>query len=295
MSREVTEAHYLHERSGLEAVLRPPVERPCACCWVPRKEELLVATFGGELVRVDPVLGTSPVIEGVGRTLVLDVDASGEHFLQVDLEGNWRIGRLRDGTILVEEKHAFVAGHTGLFLGEHVVVAGDEPEGRFLYLYRGAERRGRVRVPDRVVPLRTDGHTLRLARSTEAGLVVIDLPDGRFPRDLPSTAHRLQPTPGHVLGFTESGVCLWSNDGGQPHSMRIPENTAGDVSSDGSYMALGTRHGAVVLARVDRFEKRIRPDLVRAFDEPVVSVSFSRRGRWLATAADTLIIWSWED
>jgi hypothetical protein len=41
MSREVTEAHYLHERSGLEPVLRPPVKNPTALLvGAPKKEEL---------------------------------------------------------------------------------------------------------------------------------------------------------------------------------------------------------------------------------------------------------------
>lgn len=295
MSREVTEAHYLHERSGLEAVLRPPVEGPCALCWVPRREELLVGTLGGELVRVDPVLGTSPVASGLGRTAALDVDPAGEHFLQVDREGAWRIGKVRSGEILVEVPHAFLTGHVAVFLDDHVAVVGDELDGRFLYLYRGAERRGRVRVPEHVVPVRGEGRKLRLARSTEGGLVVIGVPEERFPKGLAGTAHRLQPGPGHVLGFTESGVCVWTHEGGQPRSMRLPEVTAGDVSADGRYLGLGTRHGAVALARVDRFDKRVRPDLVRAFDDPVTAVAFSRRGRWLATSADTLILWSWED
>ena len=48
-------------------------------------------------------------------------------------------------------------------------------------------------------------------------------------------------------------------------------------------------------ARMDRIEKRVKPDLVRAFNGPVTSVAFSERGRWLATGAEALRIWSWED
>ena len=71
MSREVTEAHYLHERSGLEAVLRPPVRNPTALCWIPKREELLAATRDGELISVDPVLGTRVVAESIGETAVI--------------------------------------------------------------------------------------------------------------------------------------------------------------------------------------------------------------------------------
>ena len=41
--------------------------------------------------------------------------------------------------------------------------------------------------------------------------------------------------------------------------------------------------------------KRIKPDLVRAFESPVTSIAFSQRGRWLATGAEGLRIWTWED
>ena len=77
--------------------------------------------------------------------------------------------------------------------------------------------------------------------------------------------------------------------------MRLPDLTAGDISADGQYLGLGARNGAVALARMDRIEKRVKPDLVRAFNGPVTSVAFSERGKWLATGAEALRIWSWED
>ena len=70
MSREVTEAHFLHERSGLEPVLRPPVKYPTALAWVPKRETLVVATRAGELLGVDPVLGTKVITEGIGEDII---------------------------------------------------------------------------------------------------------------------------------------------------------------------------------------------------------------------------------
>jgi hypothetical protein len=296
MSREVTEAHYLHERSGLEAVLRPPVKQPTALAWVPRKEELVAATRDGELVSVDPILGTRVLAEGVGETAVLDLHDDGKRFLIVTREGKWRIGNLRTGEVLFEDRHAFLGGMNAFFLKEYVILVGDEGEERFLYIYTTAgERKGRARVPEKVVPLVGPDEKLLLARSTPAGLSVIPFPAGRFPKDLPSTVHRLRPSTVHVLGFTTTGICVWGQEGGQPQSMRLPDLTAGDISKDGAYLGLGTRNGAVALARVDRIDKRVRPDLVRAFNGPVTSVAFSSRGRWLATGAEGLRIWSWED
>lgn len=144
-----------------------------------------------------------------------------------------------------------------------------------------------------VPTLSPDGRPL-LCRSTDAGLSVISTRE-QFPKDLESTAHRLQPSHQFVIGYTSTGICVWGQEGGQPRSMRLPDLTAGDISHDGQYLGLGTRNGAVALARMDRIEKRVRPDLVRAFKGPVTSVSFSERGKWLATGAEALRIWSWED
>jgi hypothetical protein len=143
--------------------------------------------------------------------------------------------------------------------------------------------------------LSTEGKPL-LCRSTAAGLFVIPLGKGQgFPRDHESTAHRLRASGSHILGFTETGVCVWTQSGGAPQTMRLSDLTAGDLTRDGRYLGLGTQTGAVALARVHDLEKRKRPDLVRAFDQPVLAVAFSERGRWLATAAEALRIWSWED
>ena len=67
MSRDGTDAHYLHERHGLEAVLRPPVSYPTALQWVPKREQLVVCTRDGQLTSVDPILGTRIVAEGIGE------------------------------------------------------------------------------------------------------------------------------------------------------------------------------------------------------------------------------------
>lgn len=296
MSREVTEAHYLHERSGLEAVLRPPVHYPVALAWLPRKEELIVATRAGELVSVDPILGTRVIAEGIGETAVLDLHEDGKRYLTLGLDGRWRVGDVRTGGVLWEDRHPFQGDMSAFFLKEYVVSVGDEGGERYLYVHTvEGERKGRARVPERVEPLSSSDRKLLLARSTPAGLHVVSFPAGRFPKDLPSTIHRLQPSHDFVLGFTETGICVWGLEGGQPRSMRLPDLTAGAIHKDGTHLGLGTRNGAVALARVDRIDKRVRPDLVRAFNEPVCSVAFSSRGRWMATAAEGLRIWSWED
>lgn len=299
MSREVTEAHFLHERSGLEAVLRPPVRHPTALCWVPRREELLAATREGELVSVDPVLGTRVVADGIGETAVLDVHKDREHYLTMSRDGRWRVGTVK-GEVVYEGKHGFMGNMQGFFASSYVVMLGDTGQGggsgRQMVIYtQQGERKGRVALPEKVVSAVNPESKLLLCRSTPAGLKVIPFPKGRFPKDLPSTVHRLRVSGEWILGFTITGIVMWSQEGGQPQSMRLPDLTAGDISADGTYLGLGTRNGAVALARMDRIDRRIRPDLVRAFNGPVTSVAFSSRGRWLATGAEGLRIWSWED
>ena len=295
MSREVTEAHDLHERHGLEAVLRPPVDQPTALAWIPRREELLVATREGDLMSVDPVLGTRQVMSELGEVAEIAIAKDRSRLLAITRQGRWLVATLR-GEVLQEGKHDFLAGMSGFFAGKYTVLTGDTGAGkRVMLVLEGDRVRSTVRLPERVVATLDDAGRLLLARSTPSGLVVV--PFGRnakFP-SLPSTVHRLKPTGSNILGFTTSGVCVWDHSGGAPESTRLPDLTAGDLSRDARYLGLGTRTGAVALSRMDRKDKRMRPDLVRAFNTPVTAVCFSTRGRWLATAAEALRLWTWEE
>ncbi|NCG17798.1 MAG: hypothetical protein GWP91_02145 [Rhodobacterales bacterium] len=295
MSREVTEAHYLHERSGLEAVLRPPVKRPTVVKWIPKREELLCATRDGQMVSVDPVLGTRIIADDLGEIAVVDIHDDQKTFLAIGRDGKWFVGTVRGG-VEIAGKHSFMGNMQGFFASNYVVMIGDTGKGRQMLIYsREGERKGRVALPKKVVATKSETGKLLLCRSTPAGLKVIPFPKGRFPQDLDSTVHRLMASHLWIVGVTITGICVWGQKGGQPHSMRLPDLTAGDIRHDGTYLGLGTRSGAVALARMDSMDRRVRPDLVRAFNAPVTSVAFSPRGRWLATGAEGLRIWSWED
>jgi hypothetical protein len=295
--RELTEAHYLHERSGLQFVLRPPVKSPTVLRWIPGVEELVVGTRDGEVVNVDPVLGTRTIAEGMGEIAALDVHPDGQRYLVISRDSRFVVGDLRGGP-LFDGRHPFVGGMDVVFAQRHALLVGDEPDARTLIVVSldNGSASNPVRLPARVcASLSADGRPL-LCRSTDAGLVVIPMgPGQRFSREHESTAHRLRAVHQFILGFTATGICVWGQEGGAPKSMRLPELTAGDISKNGRYLGLGTRNGAVALAHMDRIEKRIRPDLMRAFNAPVTSVAFSERGRWLATGADGLRLWSWED
>ena len=240
MSREVTEAHYLHERTGLEPVLQPPVHEPTVLCWIPGREELVAATREGELIAVDPILGTRTIATELGETAVLSVHPDQDRFLAVSRTGQWRIGSLKARAIQFEGEHEFIGGMGGFLASTHAVITGDEHGARVLKIIALADGSvtGRVKLPARVAAtLSHDGRPL-LTRSTPAGLRVIPLGRGhRFPDDLDSTAHRLKPTGASILGFTTTGICVWGQEGGMPRSMRLPDVTAGDVSADGRFLA----------------------------------------------------------
>lgn len=291
--REVTEAHYLHERHGLEAVLRPPVGYPTALAWVPAREELLVTTRDGKLHSVDPVLGTRVVAHDLGEAAALDIHPDRTRFLLVARNGTWRVGTL-GGETEHTGRHDFLGHIDAFFFGPYVILIGDEVGGRYLVIVQDGEVRSRIHLPKTVIAIAEES-ALKLCRSTPAGLEVITLGRGASFRKTETTAHVLQRASRRILGMTPTGIAVWTTAGGSPQSMRMPELTAADLNAAGTLLGLGTRHGAVALARLDRVDKRVHPDLVKAFDSPVTTVSFSQRGRWLATGGDRLQIWTWED
>ena len=130
MTREVTEAHYLHERKGLEPVLRPPVDQPTVLAWIPGREELLVGTRDGDLVHVDPVLGTRTLCEDSGEIAALRVSPDRQRYLAITRQGTWRVATLR-GEVEASGEHEFLTGMTGFFAGDYIVVTGNTPESAF--------------------------------------------------------------------------------------------------------------------------------------------------------------------
>lgn len=290
--RETHDAHYLHERKGLEAVLRPPIRAPMAMVWAPKKPELYIADQVGTLHHLDPVLGTRVVAENLGEISLLVVREDGKQLLAVSRAGTWR---LFDGpTTVAEGKHPFFGNLDALFYQDRVVIAGDSMEGRGMLAVKPGGPEKVIRLPDRVLPFLGEDGSLCLARGTEAGLQVEKFSKAvRFPQAEP-TKHRLMVTGAHILGLTSTGVVVWPAMGGAPRTLRLPDITAGDVHKDGEWVALGTRGGAVALAPLDSRARTDQIDLVRAFDRRISIVAFSRRGRWLATGAEGVQLWTWE-
>jgi hypothetical protein len=290
--RDTSDAHFLHARQGLQAVLRPFVPQPSAIAWIPGREQLLVGCRDGQLHHVDPALGTSLVEAGLGDVAALAIHPDRERYLVINRDGHWVISKMGDR--LAEGKHKFAGNIDCLWLGEYAVIVGDTGNGRLVSIVHDREEKAVLPVPDRAAPIR-DGDKLAVARSVTTGLEITRLSRGaKF--DGEATAHRLRIATGPVLGITSMGVAVWARKTGPAlHSLRFPEVTAGDSAPTRPLVALGTRAGGVSLIQLDRRDPQARPQIVKAYDSPVTAVAFADRGRWLATAAESLQLWSWED
>lgn len=294
VTRELTHAHYLHDRGGLEALVRPPVEEPTCLIWRPGSEELLVGNRRGQLFTVDPVMGTSVVAEDLGWTTVVAVHPDDDRYAVLNADGKFSIGV--GGEVSFEGKTGFNRRMSAFFHKDYLIMAGDAADGRFVVVVAGDKVAARIRVPHRAIPTMDAAGKLTLVRSTQAGLETVPL--SRNPRvsDIESTAHNLRAYDSAILGFTVIGLVVWDReDPSVTTSLRLTDLGVASLSYDGSRAAMGTRSGAVAIARLASPEERARPDLVRAFDGPVKAAEFSSKGRWLATAGDHLVIWTWED
>ena len=276
------------DRRGLEF----PVS---ALAWLPGVDELVVATRAGELVRVGSRSGKRLLTRGLGACGLLVVHDDGERLLTLDPQGVWHV-RDAVGTSLYRGEHAFTANPHAFFVGEHVVLVGEEEQGAALLWFSEGHLVTRVGLPAGTTATPDGRGDVLLCRSTIEGLERLPLgtlqAGGGFAEGRTRTSHRLRPSEANILGLSSDVVALWSRTGGPPKSMRLPDLVTGCVSHDGRVLAMGTAGGAIVVARIDELEERMRPDMVRAFDQPVRAVAFSHRGRLLATGADHLRIWS---
>lgn len=291
VTREITSAHYLHERTGLEAVVRPPVPEPTCLAWRPGMEQLLVGNRGGDLFEVDPVMGTTRRAHGLGAVRTLAIHPDNRRYLAVCADGRFVVGEIGGGEI-ARGDHDLNRRMSAFWLQDYAIVVGDSGAGRAVLILHDGKVVRRIPVPHRAVPRVGADGKLELVRSTPKGLVVRKLPKNPTPVDLESTAHILRCFPDAVIGYTVIGLVVWRADSAV--SLRLADLGVATLSDDAQWVAMGTRSGAVALASLLTPESRSRPDIVAAFEGPVHAVEFSKRGRWLATAGDSLVIWTWD-
>lgn len=289
------DAHFLHEKSAFEAVLSPPIDKPRAITWIGRSTKLLCATEAGELIEVDPVFGTRTLSAHVNDPATLSVSPSGKRVVVVErgrgvtlfAPSGERIKTIRC-ELLSDIQLCWFTRADGKGA---LAVAGDTLDGRKALLIEKDFSRHRVaRIPLKTSLGAGKGGKLLAARSCTDGLDVVNF--GKPMRNAIPSSHRLRFGPGGVLlGMADGGVTIWRSRK-QSNTVMVYDVTAAAVSEDGQMVAVGTREGDVAFCNIDGdIVARAHPDRVGGHSESVREMTFSRKGRWLATSADSLWLW----
>jgi hypothetical protein len=288
-TRDPHDAHYLHERRGLRLLVRPPVADATHMAWDGRGN-LLVATDHGTIERVHPALGTRTLLSGLEAPLGIGVGP--ERLVVVEPGGRWDAYDL-DGGPIVGGDHPFEGPVHVQFREGKVLLTGPVGAHMQMLFYDGGRKVLRIQLPPRAVGFVSGGH-LGLAQSTPVGLETIYLSSGGRFAGREQTAHVLVPFEDHIVGVHAQGVRVWSLVEGLHADVELPGATAATLSADGQLVAIGTADGEVGLARLGWDGSRAEPFVVQATDEPIRTLAFSRTGRYLATGADGLMLWTWE-
>lgn len=288
MSREHDDAHYLHEKRGLSPVLRPPVQNATHLAW-DGTGHLLVATADGKVLSVHPAMGTRVLLEGLNPPAGLGVD--GDRFVLAEHGGTWAMYDLK-GSRMITAEHPFEGAVAIQFRQGKTLLTGLTAGEKQVLFFDSGRKVLRIQLPPRAVGFISDGH-FGLAQSTPTGLEVIYLRAGGRFAGYEVTNHRLVPAGDHMLGLHAGGMKVWTLPDRREIDVVLPGTTCGALSEDGRLAALGTATGGVALVDLRRPDFRANPTVVEATDAPIRSVAFSGKGRYLATGADGLILWTW--
>jgi hypothetical protein len=291
MSRSVDQAHYLHGRKGLALVVRPPVHEVAAMAWTGRGR-LVVGTRDGAGYIVHPALGTGELWRDRAPVLGLGVEAG--RIVVVEGDGSWRMLDL-DGKEAYASDHTFIGPVDVQFDGARVLLTGPTTTDRRTVFYEGDKKVFRILMPPRTVALIDPEREIALAQSTTGGLEVLRVAPGARFRQLEQTSHQLTVAAGRILGVHEGGVRVWRPETWDALDVSLSNASVATVSSDGRFAAIGTDAGGVAVVDLSVPEARAEPVTVSISHSPVRSLAFSDRGFWLASGADTLAVWSWED
>jgi len=288
MGRE-TEAHYLHQRIGLELALKPPVESPVAAAWADNGQ-LLTGTRGGDLVLVDTALGTRTVA-GIGERIARI--ARGNGWFVIGVAGAWvwldegfqelASGRLDLGLVVDAQAKDGVA-----------LVNGELDRRRYTFLVDRKGREKSVKVPHGALGYFSSGGGFQVARATERGLEVVRPGSGQRFKQVRVGKQVLRAAGRRLVGFTQGATCVWSVKDDAPASMPVHLPTCASLHPEGAVVAVGTALGGIALANLNNFQSRMQPYVVKAYSRPVTEIAFSPSGSWLATIGENLLIWSWE-
>ncbi len=307
------DAHYLHERTQLQALLVPPIEDPRVLSWIPKSQRLVVVNQAGSLFEVEPVFGTRKLGEVAGEPGAIAVDH--ERVAVMSRDGTLGVWTLPDLVQVWRGRSDLQAQRRLIWCGAHLILSGDDGEGkRWAFAYDTTGRLSlQIHMPSgAVVGAHPVSGELYIVRSTVAGLrrAAFGAPPTLGPHDRlfdvdatgmsrrdadnPPTSHRLTLTgDGSVLGIADGGVVVWPAGQSQPTTVRIGEVVTANLSFDGAWLGIGTRGGGVAIADLrNPAAARVNPQRTEGHASTINQLEFAPRGQWLATLADKVRLWT---
>jgi len=285
------DAHFLHARVGLQQVLHVPVEEPRALARIPAREGFLIGNKSGELLELDPLMGTRTIGTFDEEIAALAATRRGSRILVVGRGGGWYIVD-RKGNVMRSGEHPYVAGLYAWSFGQEFVLGGQNDTTTGVHILSEGGSRS-TELP----------HEAVLIGSEESQTVVWSEPEGLQRRALGAayadqeerTAHNLRVSGVHVLGYTPGGVCLWDSEGNS-QSVRWRDPVAGDVDPSGAWLAVASRQGELGFTPVVAGTPIARPVVVELEEEAAVrALCFSAKRSWLASAGDGVRLWTWDE
>lgn len=291
--RNEGDAHFLHQRPALEALVSPGVEQPRALCWVPGDDALALVARSGAVTLFEPAFGTRAMGDAVEEPARMHI--AGDRVAVLSSTGILDVRTWPELSPVYRLPTGNLSQLNVVCWGGGVAVVGDDAKGirRVMALDGEGKLVGRVKVPPRVALGVLQNGFIHLARSTTEGLFVT--PVGRPVPAGEATAHTLRfGESGAVVGIASGGVTLWRSPEEAPVTVKCFDASAAAVSPDGEHLAIGTRVGRVAYATArPGAALRGNPARVEGHNSAVTTVEFSRRGRFLATCADRCWVWSY--
>lgn len=294
------DAHYLHKKPSLVALLRAPLERPRAMAWVPGTSRLIVAGADGELLEVDPIFGTRTLKGETHDPGAVAISPDGKHMALVERGVGLSLHQVGDGKRLAHLPLPLLSDLVLTWFRRKggqpgICAVGDTADQQRLALVADAQLQEHrsLRLPPRtIVGVDSQGRLLS-ARSLVTGPTVA--PFGRPLKKGELSAHRLRFGPrGLLVGVATGGVTLWT--GPQSTTAMLYDVTAAAVSEEGRRLVMGTRDGTLALADLSAAgEVRAHPEKVSGHSSGVRALSFAPSGDWLASMGDTVRLWRLSD
>lgn len=275
------DVHFLHEHHGLTALIRPVVHGVHQLCFGPG-DAVYAVDEAQVLHRVHPAMGAEVLGEG---PVALGIGADRGRCAVVRQEGGiqwWD----RSGEVVGRSTHRFVSEVDVAVVGGRTLVVGRLADGSCqLLVYDGERRVLKVLLPEGA-RVRPDREALVACWASDRGLETLDLRSGQRFSGQRAAGVRLVITPGPVVGLGSDGLVVFGD--GEPEL--VPERGLTRVvgTPDGAQLLAGSAGGELLVLSLSNLA---HPARLVAHEEPVSGLAVDRKGRMVASAAESLVLW----